>query len=327
MSRPRALVSASRGVGDILRITPLVRVLARLGYDVDLLSASDYPDVVRLLEPDHDVRRVFHVASQWRTPVTPRVEGLAGEQYDVATFTFWSRELKPQVRASRTLEFPQAQWLAEGDTSCVRTLARQLGWTGALPPPFAHPSQRRFELESGTVALHAGCKPDWPWKKWHGFDALAARVPRVAIVGSASDECVEGTYFNRPFAWPPAARSFVGVLDLPDTAALLSQCDALVANDSGLMHLGVAVGIPTLGIFGITSPVREAIDAPNMTVVTKGLPCEPACRRARWGRRDCEYHLRCLRTLDAGDVMPALLKAAPTVRAACTGPEVSAWTR
>jgi hypothetical protein len=325
--RARALVSASRGVGDILRVTPLVRVCARLGYDVDLLIASDYPDVVRLLEPDPDVRRVFHVASPWRTSAASRVEGLAAEQYDVATFTFWSRELKPQVRAARTLEFPPAQWVAEGDPSCVRTLARQLGWTGPLPPPFAHPSGRRFDLDPGTVALHAGCKPDWPWKKWHGFDALAARLHSVAIVGSAADERVDGTYFNRPFAWPPSARSFVGVLDLPDTAALLSQCDALVANDSGLMHLGVAVGVPTLGVFGITSPMREAIDAPNMTVVTKGLPCEPACRRGRWGRRDCEYHLRCLRTLEAGDVMPLLLKAAPAVRAACAGPEVSAWTR
>src|SRR4029079_15290562 len=63
VSRGRALVSASRGVGDILRITPLVRVCARLGYDVDLLIASDYPDVVRLLEPVRDARRGFHVPS------------------------------------------------------------------------------------------------------------------------------------------------------------------------------------------------------------------------------------------------------------------------
>ena len=126
---------------------------------------------------------------------------------------------------------------------------------------------------------------------------------------AASDDCTDGTYFRRPFAWPAHARNFTGQLDLADTAALLTQCAALVANDSGLMHLGVALGIPTFGVFGITSPAREAIDAPNMTVVTKGLPCEPACRRAPWGRRDCEHHLRCLRTLSADDVMSRMAGA------------------
>ena len=41
---PAALVSAAYGIGDILRTTPLVRVLARLGYQVDLLVAPDYPE-------------------------------------------------------------------------------------------------------------------------------------------------------------------------------------------------------------------------------------------------------------------------------------------
>jgi len=312
MTRPRALVSAARGIGDILRITPLVRVCARLGYDVDLLIASDYPDVVQLLEGDRDVRSVFHVASPWRGGSMDDVEGLATERYDVATFTYWSCALRPLVQTRRIQAFAQAQWLKDGDTACVRAIARELGWTAPLPPPFAHPSSRPFDVAPGTVALHAGCKPDWPWKKWHGFDELAVRLTHVVVVGAAVDECTDGTYFRRPFAWPAHARNFTGQLDLPDTAALLARCAALVANDSGLMHLGVALGIPTFGVFGITSPAREAMDAPNMTAVTKGLPCEPACRMARWGRRDCEYHLRCLRTLTADEVLHRLPAAVST---------------
>ncbi len=154
-------MSAARGIGDILRVTPLVRVCARLGYDVDLLVVSDYPDLVSLVEGDPDVRRVFQVASPWRgAAATERVAGLAGVRYDVATFTYWSQPLRPQVDAARALTFPQGEWLRDGDTACVQAVARQLGWTGALPPPFAHPSARRFNLEPGTVALHPGCKPD-----------------------------------------------------------------------------------------------------------------------------------------------------------------------
>jgi len=68
------------------------------------------------------------------------------------------------------------------------------------------------------------------------------------------------------------------------------------------MHLGAALGIPTFSIFGITNPQREMIRAPNMFHITKGLPCEPGCRKAAWGRRDCEYHLRCLKTLSPEEV-------------------------
>jgi len=310
MSR-RALVSAARGIGDILRITPLVRVCAGLGYEVDLLIASDFPDVVRLLEPDPDVRRVFHIASPWRGGTMTVPGDLAHERYDIATFTLWSLPLRPQVHAARSYAFAQPQWLRDGDGACVRTIACELGWTGTLPPPFAHASERHFDVMPGTVALHPGCKPDWPWKKWHGFDELASRLPNVVILGAPSDDRTDNTYFRRPFVWPSHARNFIGQLDLVDTAALLKQCAALVANDSGVMHLGVALGIPTFGVFGITSPAREAIDAPNMTSVTKGLACEAACRRGPWGRRDCEHHLLCLKTLTADDVLARVTKTVP----------------
>ena len=38
----RALVTAARGIGDILRTTPLIRVMARLGYHVDVALEPDY---------------------------------------------------------------------------------------------------------------------------------------------------------------------------------------------------------------------------------------------------------------------------------------------
>jgi heptosyltransferase-2 len=209
------------------------------------------------------------------------------------------------------LSMDRGEWLARGDIACAGTIARSLGWTGSLPPPFVIPSDRAFDLEPGTVALHPGCKPSWPWKKWHGFDALATRLPRVVVIGTPGDLDNRATYFHRAFAWPAHARSFVGELDLADTAALLSECAALVANDSGLMHVGAALGIPVFGVFGITSPAREAIPVVNMIPVSKGLACEAACRRGPWGRRDCGFHLECLRSLQADEVLERVTSALP----------------
>jgi heptosyltransferase-2 len=40
------------------------------------------------------------------------------------------------------------------------------------------------------------------------------------------------------------------------TASVLSHCGLLVSNDTGVMHLGAAMGVPTVGLFGATTPLQ-----------------------------------------------------------------------
>jgi len=307
----RALISAALGIGDILRVTPLIRVAHRLGYEVDALLATDYPDAARLLEKAPEIRRVFQVPSARCRDGITMVDGLADCEYDVAAFTTWSAPLRKRVRSRRAFAFNRAQWLKEGDSRSVERIARDLGWEGAMPEPFAMTSGRRFELPPGTVAIHPGCKVEWPWKKWHGFAELARKFPSVAIVGSEEDLRTDGTYFARDFEWPENAQNFVGKLTLPDTAALLRACAALISNDSGLMQLAVALGVPTFGIFGITSPTREAMPSKHFHAITKKLPCEAACHAGTWGRRDCSRHLECLKTLTPEEVFMNVIELLP----------------
>jgi ADP-heptose:LPS heptosyltransferase/glycosyltransferase involved in cell wall biosynthesis/2-polyprenyl-3-methyl-5-hydroxy-6-metoxy-1,4-benzoquinol methylase len=310
-ARPKALVTASLGIGDVLRVTPLIRVLHRQGYTVDVLLEPDYAQTTELLNGAPEIRRLFYRTSARCHPPQQQLAGLAEERYEIATFTHWSAPLQTLVNTRRKLVFDRNAWLQQGDSRCIEQIVRELGWTGDMPSPFAIASGRRFDLSPNTVALHAGCKPDWAWKKWHGFDELAAMLPEIALIGMPSDLDNAQTYFRKEFRWPPQVRNFVGTLSLPDTAALISQCKALVSNDSGLMHLGVALGVPTYGIFGITSPQREMIPARNMFPVTKGLTCEPECRKQPWGRRDCEHHLECLKTLTAGEVVARMAMVHP----------------
>jgi ADP-heptose:LPS heptosyltransferase len=303
MGDRKALITAASGIGDILRVTPLIRVCSALGYDVDVLLSPDYAEASSLLDGAPEIRRLFFQPSAWSNQKDSRLNGLASELYEVATFTHWSAPLRSLVRARTVMCFDVSQWLREGDTACVEKMARQLGWRGPMPKPFVCPSDRHFGLPPGTIALHPGCKPGWSWKKWHGFEDLSRMLPHVVIVGTSSDLDSANTYFGRSFSWPSHVANFVGNLSLRDTAALLSECAALVSNDSGLMHVAVALGIPAFGIFGITSPRRECIPAENMFPITKGLSCEPACRQRPWGRRDCDYHLRCLKTLAAPEVL------------------------
>jgi ADP-heptose:LPS heptosyltransferase len=305
-----ALVSAACGIGDILRATPLIRVARRLGYEVDVLLLPDDPAAGDLLRGAPEIRRLFSYPSalDWRT--SRRLPQFEGDQYDVATFTHFSAPLATATRARTQYAFG-ASWHSEGDVASIERIAKEMGWRYELPAPFAMKSTRRFNLPRGTIALHPGCKPNWPWKKWHGFDELASLFPSVVIVGTAADMNNNCTYFDQPFRWPHHVQDYAGRLDLSDTAALLSECVALIAVDSGIMHLCVAVGVQTFGIFGITSPQRECIPSPLMTPITKQLTCEEACRRAAWGRRDCERHLECLKTLTASEVAARVIESVP----------------
>jgi len=303
MTIRKALVTAASGIGDVLRVTPLIRVCVRLGFEVDVVVAPDYPETATLLRGAPEIHQLYRLPSRWNRQAGNSGDALPDQSYDVATFTYWSSPLAPQIRAAKKLHFDPRTWLSDGDSACVATMAKELGWTEQLPPPFARKSERRFGLKPETVAMHPGCKPDWPWKKWHGFAELARALPEVVVLGTPADFDNAKTYFKQPYTWPEHAQNICGKLNLLDVAAVLSECGALVSNDSGIMHLGVVLGVPTFGIFGITSPARERIPAPNMFPITKGLPCEPACHRGRWGRRDCEFHLQCLKMLSAAEVL------------------------
>lgn len=83
---------------------------------------------------------------------------------------------------------------------------------------------------------------------------------------------------------------------LPEVAALLAQCTALVTNDSGLLHVAEAVGTPVLAFFGPT--VRQFGYFPCLAaseVLEIDLDCRPCSRN---GKRPCHrLDLACLREI------------------------------
>ena len=80
----------------------------------------------------------------------------------------------------------------------------------------------------------------------------------------------------------------------------MAAAGVAISNDSGLMHIAAAIGTPTMGIFGPTSPYLWApLNGLAATVLqTKSvLPCQP-CQRTVCTMND---H-RCMRDIDASYV-------------------------
>ncbi len=81
----------------------------------------------------------------------------------------------------------------------------------------------------------------------------------------------------------------VGQCSLRVTMALLKRCSLFVGNDSGIMHLAAAAGIPLVALFGPQSPVKFGPWSDRASVVYKQFPCSP-CRQKFF--TECEPSLR-----------------------------------
>ena len=67
-----------------------------------------------------------------------------------------------------------------------------------------------------------------------------------------------------------------GEIELSETIALISRLSVLVTNDSGLMHVAGALGIPFVAVFGPTHPdLGFAPGYPSGGIVHAGVDCSP----------------------------------------------------
>jgi len=78
--------------------------------------------------------------------------------------------------------------------------------------------------------------------------------------------------------------------------SIVSQCSLLLSNDSGIMHVGYAVGVPLIAVFGPTSHVHTGPPMPmddsefsyKRVVLDKALPCSPCFKlKCRFGAPAC----------------------------------------
>ena len=73
----------------------------------------------------------------------------------------------------------------------------------------------------------------------------------------------------------PGARDLSGRTSLSEFAAMMNRSTVNVTNDSGSMHLAVALGRPVVSVFGPTSPVWIGPYGRADSVVRAALPCSP----------------------------------------------------
>ena len=146
-----------------------------------------------------------------------------------------------------------------------------------------------------------------PAKRWpvHGFASLARRILAdfddviIVLLGSPNDRPV----CDEIAAQALGVSNLAGKTTLAEAIALISQIDAMVTNDSGLMHVASAFEKPVIAIYGSTDYHHTPPFSKYSEIVSLDLPCAP-CQK-----RECPLgHHDCMEKLGPDSVYRALKK-------------------
>ncbi len=97
------------------------------------------------------------------------------------------------------------------------------------------------------------------------------------------------------------AVNLCGKTQLAQAIDLMSLSQAVVSNDSGLMHMGAALGVPVVGVYGSSDPNFTPPLGKNCATETLNLDCSPCFKRT------CPLgHTQCLEKLEPKRVLRAL---------------------
>jgi len=325
-------------LGDTVHSIPAIRALAQSGAHVDVMTTAVGAELLGLVP---EVNRCWIIPLRkpspppWRHLTT--LLAIRAEKYDVAlTFSGSDRNLFCAAFAGaveRIAVVSRQRWwlpflrltrkLSPGSHSSplfeqrLDTL-QQLGWSGGSPG-WAWSHARGLNPAPPTNAVYLSVSAfgsihkEWPLKFWAETIrfVLMARPATNFIVGFANSPREKTRAQNlAEFTGLPQLHVLNEAISLPELAFLLQKVDLFAGLDSGVLHLAMAMGKPTVSVFRDYQRSQEWVPRGNRHIVLKCL-CECDLKK----RNLCGQEARCLAAIPPQEVAEAMLALLPPTQA------------
>jgi len=131
---------------------------------------------------------------------------------------------------------------------------------------------------------------DWASERWGA---------KVIILGSGKEKNIgnkmAGIMRNK-------AVDFCGATSLGEAMGIIGRCNLFVTNDSGLMHISAALGVPTLAIFGSTDHVATGPRGLKTRIIRHDTACSPCLKP------ECPTDFKCMLSIEPEEVWDEMEK-------------------
>jgi heptosyltransferase-2 len=306
----RCLVVAPSWLGDAVLARPAVAALAAAGCSLEVLARGR---LGRVLEDLPGVRRVHVVPAasrRQRLRAAVRLRGTAWDGAVVLAPSFSAAlaarlagarirvgergQLRDRLLTRALPSAPRTEHLARSYLRLAAALCRDLGLVAAPEPDAGQLSAPGLALRpeerhaatallarhriAGTPLVVAPGARYGPAKRYPAERFAAAAVSLaerlgapVVVVGEAADAPATAAVA----AALPGAVDLAGRTSLEELLGILAASCAVLANDSGTMHVAAALGCRVVGVFGSTSPAWTGPLGPQATTVSRPVWCSP----------------------------------------------------
>jgi len=289
----RFLIATGSGLGNMLHVTPMIaNISKRIGARVDVVVAEDHARSLFLMHNPAYVNAVYTLK-----------QAVLRRLYDTVFVTHSFGAARVAFNSNRVVW--ARDWESFRPSGLNETLYNLEAAKQSLGIPYDEADLRNYFCgdlvykppHETLVGIHAGSKSGmWLAKRWPYFPELAQRLRRrgirVASFGLA-EEYVEGTE-NRTGG------------TIESMCASMLDCTQFVSNDSGVMNIANALGIPMLALFAPTNVKTRLPLATTSDAIVLERDCAPCELKDPEGfsRGQC----RCMADIDVSLVEARLLE-------------------
>jgi heptosyltransferase-2 len=327
MTGTRSLVIAPQWIGDAVMSEPLMRLLASRGERLSVVALPWVAPVYRAMpEVSAVIEAPFrHGGLQWRarrelarslagqfdrayvlpnsfkSALLPWLAGIAlriGRQGE-SRWGLLNRRLPNPAPGQRPPMVDFYLALAQSENPHAQGARPRLGTDSALTDS----TLQAHGLTAGGYGVFAPGAEFGPAKRWPPghYAALASLLGQTVVLLGSPKEAQDAQFIATALADAPVrCVNLIGRTRLPEAFALIGQARWVVSNDSGLMHLAAALGVPQVALYGSSSPLHTPPINPLARVLwlKNDASYRPALDCAPCFQRHCPLgHLRCLNDL------------------------------
>ncbi len=166
-----------------------------------------------------------------------------------------------------------------------------------LPPQLYLPVSHRMELQKPFIALAPSAAFElkrWPLESWRDLIKKLSDF-RFVVLGGKEDHFL----MQLSDEFPERVKNLAGQLSLVESCQVVRESQLLIANDTGLLHVGEQLGIPTVALMG---PAPFGFPSrPSTRILERNLSCRPCSKHGQGPCKNPEYQ-KCLRDITPDEV-------------------------